>query len=55
MIIVPVKNPASLEQALKQYKLKIYKYKKIIHIKINKWHILVMSLTQKSMKFVASL
>ena len=29
MIIVPVKNSSSLEQALKQYKLKIYKTKQL--------------------------
>jgi small subunit ribosomal protein S21 len=29
MIIVPVKNPNSIEQALKQYKFKVYKTKQI--------------------------
>lgn len=29
MIIVPVKNPSSIEQALKQYKFKIYKTKQL--------------------------
>lgn len=29
MIIVPVKNSSSLEQALKQYKLKVYKTKQL--------------------------
>lgn len=29
MIIVPVKNPNSIEQAIKQYKFKVYKTKQI--------------------------
>ena len=32
MIIVPVKNSSSLEQALKQYKLKIYKTKQEFYL-----------------------
>jgi len=33
MIIVPVKNSSSIEQALKQYKFKIYKTKQLEKLK----------------------
>lgn len=36
MIIVPVKNPSSIEQALKQYKFKIYKTKQLEKLKEQK-------------------
>ena len=33
MIIVPVKNSSSIEQALKQYKFKVYKTKQLEKLK----------------------
>lgn len=36
MIIIPVKNPSSLEQALKAYKFKVFKTKQLEKLKNNK-------------------